>query len=94
MNHLKSHTLTESTEWKEIIVEKRPLLDMAGNEIEGLYNHWILFNNPNQYNSYTTQAVKEVIHSNKPRVKGKKKVITKSKSAGKKKPVPKKIRRK
>jgi 6-oxo-cyclohex-1-ene-carbonyl-CoA hydrolase len=47
--------------YNEIIVEKRPLLDYDNNEIEGLCNYWIFFNNPKQYNSYTTQAVKEVI---------------------------------
>jgi 6-oxo-cyclohex-1-ene-carbonyl-CoA hydrolase len=37
------------------------LLDAEGKEVDGLCNHWILFNNPKQYNSYTTAAVKEVI---------------------------------
>jgi 6-oxo-cyclohex-1-ene-carbonyl-CoA hydrolase len=47
--------------YTDILVEKRPLLDNKGNEVEGLHNHWIMLNNPKQYNSYTTQAVKEVI---------------------------------
>ena len=58
---MKDHNLVEKVEYKDIIVEKRPLLDNKGNEVEGLFNHWILFNNPKQYNSYTTAAVKEVI---------------------------------
>ncbi|OFX43650.1 MAG: 6-oxocyclohex-1-ene-1-carbonyl-CoA hydrolase [Bacteroidetes bacterium GWA2_30_7] len=57
---LKSHNLV-NTEYKEILFEKRPCLDKAGKPIEGLYNAWIFLNNPSQYNSYTTGAVKEVI---------------------------------
>ncbi|MGD2067049.1 MAG: 6-oxocyclohex-1-ene-1-carbonyl-CoA hydratase [Gemmatimonadota bacterium] len=62
--HLRSHTLVpeRSTEgFTEILYELRPVLDPAGNEAEGLYNAWIALNNPSQYNSYTTDAVKEVI---------------------------------
>ncbi|NOX86770.1 MAG: 6-oxocyclohex-1-ene-1-carbonyl-CoA hydratase, partial [Chlorobi bacterium] len=57
---LKNHNLTE-IEFTEILYEKRPAKDKAGNDIEGLYSAWIILNNPQQYNSYTTQAVKEVI---------------------------------
>lgn len=57
---LKNHNLV-STEYKEILFEKRPCLDKAGNPIDGLYNAWIFLNNPAQFNSYTTGAVKEVI---------------------------------
>jgi len=57
---LKNHDLTE-IEFTEILYEKRPAKDKAGNEIEGLYSAWIILNNPQQYNSYTTQSVKEVI---------------------------------
>lgn len=57
---LKDHNLT-SFEYKEIIFEKRPCLDKSGKPAEGLYNAWIILNNPKQYNSYTTQMVKEVI---------------------------------
>ncbi len=55
-----SHNLTK-IEYKDILFEKRACLDNTGKPIEGLYNAWIILNNPNQYNSYTTQAVKEVI---------------------------------
>jgi len=58
---MKNHHLIENVEYKDIIVEKRPLLDANGEEVEGLYNSWIILNNPAQYNSYTTQAVKELI---------------------------------
>ncbi len=30
-------------------------------KVDGLYNQWIILNNPEQYNSYTTDAIKEVI---------------------------------
>ncbi len=57
---LKNHNLVEHT-YTDIIFEKRPAKDFDGNEVEGLYNAWIILNNPSQFNSYTTQAVKEVI---------------------------------
>jgi len=57
---LIDHNLTE-VKYKEIIFEKRPCLDSEGKPAEGLYNAWIILNNPKQYNSYTTQMVKEVI---------------------------------
>ena len=57
---LFSHNLVE-VDFKEIIYELRPCLDQAGQPVEGLYNAWIFLNNPKQYNSYTTAAVKEVI---------------------------------
>ena len=60
MSGLSSHNLVETT-YKEIIYEKRPAKDNQGNIIEGLFNAWIFLNNPSQYNSYTTNAVKEVI---------------------------------
>ncbi|MBL4593072.1 MAG: 6-oxocyclohex-1-ene-1-carbonyl-CoA hydratase [Flavobacteriales bacterium] len=57
---LKTHNLVK-TEYKSILFEKRPCLDNNGKEVEGLLNAWILLNNPKQYNSYTTAAVKELI---------------------------------
>ncbi len=60
MNPLKNHDLVDSN-FKEIIFEKRSCLDNDGNPVNGLYNAWIWLNNPTQYNSYTTQAVKEII---------------------------------
>ena len=41
--------------------EKRPALRRDGTVAEGLYNAWIIFNNPKQYNSYTTDMVKATI---------------------------------
>jgi 6-oxo-cyclohex-1-ene-carbonyl-CoA hydrolase len=61
MSHeLASHDLVE-IEFKEILYELRPCLDKAGKPVKGLHNAWISLNNPKQYNSYTTAAVKEVI---------------------------------
>jgi len=57
---LKNHNLV-CYDYKEIIVEKKPCLDKDGKPIDGLYNKWIFLNNPKQFNSYTTGAVKEVI---------------------------------
>ncbi|MBT3363756.1 MAG: 6-oxocyclohex-1-ene-1-carbonyl-CoA hydratase [Chloroflexi bacterium] len=41
--------------------EEKPILDPAGNPVDGLYSAWITLNNPAQYNSYTTEMVKGVI---------------------------------
>ncbi|MCG3165428.1 MAG: 6-oxocyclohex-1-ene-1-carbonyl-CoA hydrolase [Bacteroidia bacterium] len=56
----KNHNLVEVT-YKEILFEKRPCLNHDGNPVKDLYNAWIILNNPKQYNSYTTAAVKEII---------------------------------
>ncbi|MBI5267245.1 MAG: 6-oxocyclohex-1-ene-1-carbonyl-CoA hydratase [candidate division Zixibacteria bacterium] len=61
MSHqLVSHDIVE-VDFKEIIYERRPCLDKTGKPVAGLYNAWIMLNNPKQFNSYTTAAVKEVI---------------------------------
>ncbi len=60
MEKLKNHNLVEKT-FKEIIFEKKPCIDRDGKLVPGLYNAWIILNNPTQYNSYTTAAVKEII---------------------------------
>ncbi|KAA3651420.1 MAG: 6-oxocyclohex-1-ene-1-carbonyl-CoA hydratase [Bacteroidetes bacterium] len=57
---LHNHNLVEHN-YTAILYELRPAKDFDGNEVEGLYNAWIILNNPSQYNSYTTDAVKEVI---------------------------------
>ena len=57
---MKSHNIVEHN-YKEIIFEKKPAKDEAGNPVKGLFNAWIMLNNPTQFNSYTTGAVKEVI---------------------------------
>jgi 6-oxocyclohex-1-ene-carbonyl-CoA hydrolase len=58
---LRSHTLVPDVAFTAIRYELRPALDPAGAPVEGLHNAWIILDNPAQYNSYTTEAVKEVI---------------------------------
>lgn len=59
---MKNHDLIENYSFQEdLIYEKRPCYDIQGKEISNLYSAWIIFNNPKQYNSYTTQMVKDVI---------------------------------
>jgi 6-oxo-cyclohex-1-ene-carbonyl-CoA hydrolase len=41
--------------------EKRPARRRDGSVVDGLYNAWIIFNNPKQFNSYTTDMVKATI---------------------------------
>ena len=60
MSSLKNHNLVKHT-YTDIIFEKRPCINTDGKEVKGLYNAWIILNNPKQYNSYTTTAVKEII---------------------------------
>jgi len=57
---LKNHNIVDVV-YKEILFEKRPCINYDGKPVEGLYNAWIILNNPKQFNSYTTQAVKEII---------------------------------
>jgi len=57
---LIDHNLTD-VKYQDILFEKRPCLDNDGNPIPELFNAWIILNNPAQFNSYTTKAVKEVI---------------------------------
>lgn len=57
---LKNHNLVE-TKFTEVLFEKRPCINHDGKIVKDLYNAWIIINNPKQYNSYTTKAVKEII---------------------------------
>jgi 6-oxo-cyclohex-1-ene-carbonyl-CoA hydrolase len=56
-----SHDLVDDFKHEWVLYEKRPAKDPAGNAVEGIYNAWIFINNPKQFNSYTTDTVKEVI---------------------------------
>ena len=58
---LHDHNLVSPQTARHILYEKRPLVSPQGHEVAGLYNAWIILNNPQQFNSYTTEAVKEVI---------------------------------
>jgi len=41
--------------------QQRPVRDADGAEVGGLYTAWITLDNPDQFNSYTTEMVKQVI---------------------------------
>jgi 6-oxo-cyclohex-1-ene-carbonyl-CoA hydrolase len=58
---LKSHTLVPDHTFEHIGYELRPARDPRGVVAEGLFNAWVILDNPAQFNSYTTDAVKEVI---------------------------------
>jgi len=60
-NHDRYGTEHWGTEAPCVVYEKKPLTDPKGNQVKGLYVSWIRLNNPNQYNSYTTEMVKKVI---------------------------------
>ena len=66
-NEPKNHLLHTDAHWGTdadapcVVYEKRPLTDPKGKVQKGLYVAWIRLNNPNQYNSYTTEMVKGVI---------------------------------
>ena len=63
--HLVDHNLVgqdvESLCGGRIRYEKRPAKRRDGSIAEGLFNAWIILNNPKQYNSYTTDMVKALI---------------------------------
>jgi 6-oxo-cyclohex-1-ene-carbonyl-CoA hydrolase len=62
---LKDHFLWGSEHFSDqapgIMYEKKPILDPNGKPIKDLYSAWIILNNPQQFNSYTTEMVKGVI---------------------------------
>ncbi|HEX7327773.1 MAG TPA: 6-oxocyclohex-1-ene-1-carbonyl-CoA hydratase [Casimicrobiaceae bacterium] len=58
---LKNHDLTGASHVPGVRYEKRPAHTPDGRVAEGLYNAWITLDNPDQYNSYTTDMVKGVI---------------------------------
>jgi 6-oxo-cyclohex-1-ene-carbonyl-CoA hydrolase len=62
----KDHALVEAQVRESITqgsvsYEKRPVKDVNGQPVNGLYNAWITLNNPAQFNSYTTEMVKGII---------------------------------
>jgi len=56
-----NHDLVPEYEFRHIGYERKPLRAADGKSVEGLFNVWISLRNPRQFNSYTTDAVKEVI---------------------------------
>jgi 6-oxo-cyclohex-1-ene-carbonyl-CoA hydrolase len=59
--HLVNHHLLPASASGLVKVEERPVLRPDGTPAPGLHNVWIVLNNPDQLNSYTTDMVKEVI---------------------------------
>src|SRR5512134_4082644 len=60
---LINHDLVEAFSAPGVRFEKRPAATPTGEVAAGLYNAWITLDNPSQYNSYTTEMVKGVIHA-------------------------------
>jgi len=58
---LKSHTLVPDWNFQHLKYELRNALDPQGRPVEGLFNAWIVIDNPSQLNSYTTEIAKEVV---------------------------------
>jgi len=64
-NQPKDHALHTGGHWgteaPSVVYDKRPLTGPDGKVVDKLFVSWIRLNNPNQYNSYTTEMVKGVI---------------------------------
>jgi 6-oxocyclohex-1-ene-carbonyl-CoA hydrolase len=58
---LVDHDLVPDFRFRRVRYEERPILDRDGRPAEGLHQVWITLDNQRQLNSYTTEAVKEVI---------------------------------
>jgi 6-oxo-cyclohex-1-ene-carbonyl-CoA hydrolase len=58
---LKNHELAADVRFRAIRYEERPVHGRDGQPIEGLHQVWIWLDNEAQLNSYTTDAVKEII---------------------------------
>jgi len=58
---LKDHRLVRPDGWSSIRYERRPARDRNGCAIPDLFNAWIWLDNPAQLNSYTTDALRELI---------------------------------
>ena len=55
------HDLVPDRQFEHIRYEHRPVKGNDGESVEGLHQVWISLNNEKQLNSYTTEAVKDVI---------------------------------
>jgi len=58
---MNNHELVPGYEFRHIRYERRPLRNAKGEPVDGLFHAWIALDNERQLNSYTTDAVKEVI---------------------------------
>jgi 6-oxocyclohex-1-ene-carbonyl-CoA hydrolase len=58
---LKDHRLVSDPRFEHIRYERRPACDLEGHVVPDLYDVWIWLDNPSQMNSYTTDALRELI---------------------------------
>jgi len=58
---LKDHRLVVNPQFEHIRYERRPARDVDGSAVPDLHDVWIWLNNPSQMNSYTTDALRELI---------------------------------
>jgi 6-oxo-cyclohex-1-ene-carbonyl-CoA hydrolase len=58
---LKDHRITGEPDFSAIRYERRAVLDRAGAPVPDLANAWIWLDNPSQLNSYTTDALRELV---------------------------------
>ena len=58
---LVAASVREAIAQDKVRYEKRPVIGNDGQPVAGLYNVWIILDNPAQFNSYTTEMVKSVI---------------------------------
>jgi 6-oxocyclohex-1-ene-carbonyl-CoA hydrolase len=61
MREMKNHELLPGHAFRHIRYEERPVQGRDGTPVEGLHQVWIWLDNEPQLNSYTTDAVKDVI---------------------------------
>ncbi len=61
MTTLINHELVSGLTFQHIGYEEKPVKGRDGQPVNGLHQVWISLNNEKQLNSYTTEAVKEVI---------------------------------
>lgn len=61
MSDLINHEIVPRYEFRNIGYETKPVKDSNGKVVEGLHQTWISLDNESQLNSYTTDAVKEII---------------------------------
>ncbi len=61
MQKLINHDIVPDYKFSHIGYEEKLVLDSSGKQVEGLHQVWISLQNEKQLNSYTTQAVKEII---------------------------------
>ncbi len=57
---MKNHALIPDYTFEHIRYELRPAIDSEGKAVAGLFNAWIVLDNPSQHNSYTTDMAREI----------------------------------